>query len=184
MNKKGYVVKESKELADIQIFYSLYTDSMLRRNASKAYFFSEKYLSELLNSKDINAKLLFVYNEDGFPICGTIVVFTNEIIQAHLLATNPDYYSESPAKLLTDEITIIGRKLGMKYYNLGGGLHYKEDSLFDWKLAFSKKTFKYNSWRFIANHNLYNNLLKEFDIEDDSTIDLFPLYRHGIQVAT
>jgi hypothetical protein len=183
LNKKGYVVRETRNLADIQTFHSIYIASMIRLDASKTYMFSEKYLVDLLHSKEINAKLFFVYNAAGDPICGAIVVFTNQIVQAHLLATNPDFYSESPAKFLTDEISIIARKLGIKYYNLGGGLGYKEDSLFNWKLGFSKLTTNYNSWRFIANPGLYNNILKEFGIKDDSTFDLFPLYRYGIQAA-
>ena len=178
--KKGYVVKEGKELKDIRTFYSLYTAAMVRLGASKSYFFSEKYFIDLLTSKEINAKLLFVYNEVGQPVCGATAVFTNQILQVHLLATNPIYYTESPSRLLIDEITIIGRKLGMKYCNLGGGLGYKEDTLFNWKLRFSKLTIEYNSWRYIVNRNLYSSILNKFDVVEDSSNDLFPLYRFGL----
>jgi hypothetical protein len=180
LNKKGYAVKEAKELADIQTFYYMYTASMHRLFAKKSYFFSEKYFINLLNSKEINAKLLFVYNEVGYPICGAIAVFTNQIIQVHLLATDIIYYSESPSRFLIDEITIVGRKLGMKYCNLGGGLSYKEDSLFNWKQTFSKLTIEYNSWRYIVNQDLYYKILNKFNIKEDPSSDLFPIYRFSV----
>jgi len=183
MNKKGYYVKEANDIEDIRTFNSMYTAAMLRLEASKTYLFSEEYFITLLNSKELDARLLFVYNEVGFPICGAIVVFTNQIIQAHLLATDSNYYAESPAKLLTDEISLLGRKLGMKYYNLGGGLGYKEDSLFNWKLAFSKQTFNFYSWRYIVNRSLYDDLLIEFDIDEKVSVELFPLYRFGLQAV-
>ncbi len=177
MNRKGYVVKEANSLADIKIFKEMYVEHMMRLDASESYFFDDQYFVELLDSDELDAKLLFVYNENGIPICGAIVVFTNSIIQAHLLATKYEYYAESPAKLLTDEIAVLGRDLGMKYYNLGGGVGFKEDSLFSWKLAFSKLTFSYNSWRFIVNHTEYQNILNRLDIDPALSIDLFPLYR-------
>jgi len=180
MNRKGYSVKQAHGLEDIRIFNAMYTANMLRLDASKSYMFSEQYFVDLLHSKEVDARLLFVYNEDGYPICGAIVVFTNKLIQAHLLATKQEYYAESPAKLLTDEITILGRKLGMKYYNLGGGLGFKEDSLFTWKMAFSRLTFNYQSWRFIVNQSAYNDLLYDLDIDPKSSVDLFPLYRSRV----
>jgi len=183
MNRKGYYVKEANNLDAIRTFNSMYTAAMLRLEASKTYLFTEEYFSRLLHSQEIDARLLFVYNEVDVPICGAIVVFTNHIIQAHLLATDADYYSESPAKLLTDEITLLGRKLGMKYYNLGGGLGYKEDSLFNWKLAFSKQTFNFYSWRYVVNRSMYNKLLFEFDIDENGSDELFPLYRFGAQTV-
>jgi hypothetical protein len=181
MNRKGYKVRQASTLEDINIFKEMYTASMLRLDASQSYIFNDQYYTDLLNSKELDAKLLFVYNENDIPICGAIVVFTNKIIQAHLLATKQEYYAESPAKLLTDEIAILGRSMGMKYYNLGGGLGFKEDSLFNWKSAFSKLTFQFNSWRFIANHTEYQNILDEFDINPETIVDLFPLYRSTLQ---
>lgn len=177
MNRKGYYVKEANDREHISLFNSMYTANMLRLNASRTYLFSDQYFIDLLNSTELDARLLFVNNTEGTPICGAIVVFTKNLIQAHLLATSAEYYSESPAKLLTDEITILGRKLGMKYYNLGGGLGFKEDSLYIWKSTFSKLTFNYSSWRYIVNQQAYNRILSVFEVSPSSTTDLFPLYR-------
>jgi hypothetical protein len=177
LKKLGFYVKEANSKEDVKIFTEIYTLTMLRVDASAAYYFDEAYFETLINSDEFDARLIFVYNKDDYAVCGAIVVITNGIMQAHLLGTRDNYLAESPAKLLTEEITIIGRELGVKYYNLGGGLGFKEDSLFRWKANFSGLTFDYRSWRYVANQEIYSSLLTKQDIEPDSEVDFFPLYR-------
>ncbi|MNR02503.1 hypothetical protein D3C85_1183580 [compost metagenome] len=150
---------------------------MLRVDASETYYFDEPYFKALLRADEFDARLVFVYDKDNYPVCGAIVVHTNGIMQAHLLGTRTAWLADSPAKLLTEEITILGREMGAKYYNLGGGLGFKEDSLFLWKTNFSSLTFEYQTWRFVADPEAYNSLLLQQDIEPDTEVDFFPLYR-------
>jgi hypothetical protein len=177
LRNKGYYVAEGHTSADIKFFEEIYTSNMLRIEAADYYLFDEAYFTQLLQSDEYDARLLFVYNEAGYPICGAIIVLTNQIIQAHLLGTRAEYLQDSPAKLLLDEVALLGRREGMKYYNLGGGLGFKEDSLFKWKSSFSDLTFEYKSWRFIVDHDAYNSLLTDMEIDHDSDVDFFPLYR-------
>jgi RimJ/RimL family protein N-acetyltransferase len=177
LRKKGYYVREANTGEDIKTFSAIYTLNMLRVDASNTYYFDEEYFKRLLDSEEYDARLVFVYDQNDYPICGAIVVITNGIMQAHLLGTREEYLGDSPAKLLTEEITILGRQLGVKYYNLGGGLGFKEDSLFRWKANFSNLTFDYHSWRFIANPEVYTSLLSQQEIDLNSEIDFFPLYR-------
>nr|WP_084407182.1 GNAT family N-acetyltransferase [Pedobacter panaciterrae] len=183
LRRKGYYVKEANSVEDIRIFKSIYTSNMHRLAASDSYYFDEAYFRRLLDSEEYDARLVFVYDHNDYPVCGGIVVVTNGIMQAHLLGTREDYLKDSPAKLLTEEITIIGRKLGVKYYNLGGGLGFKEDSLFRWKANFSSLTFGYQSWRFVVNPEVYTSLLSQQEIDLSSEIDFFPLYRFQVNKA-
>jgi len=177
LRKKGYYVREAGTTEDITIFNEIYTLNMLRVDASTTYYFDENYFKCLLDSDEYDARLIFVYDQNDYPICGAIIVITNGIMQAHLLGTRQEYLADSPAKLLTEEITILGRRLGVRYYNLGGGLGFKEDSLFRWKANFSNLTFDYKSWRFVANPEVYASLLSQQEIDLNSEIDFFPLYR-------
>ncbi|MBG6234377.1 RimJ/RimL family protein N-acetyltransferase [Pedobacter sp. CAN_A7] len=177
LRKKGYYVKETSTEDDINNFALIYKLNMLRVGASATYYFDYAYYKALLDSDEIDARLLFVYDKNDYPICGTIVVITNGIIQAHLIGTREEYLAVSPARLLTDEITIIGRLLGAKFFNLGGGLGFKEDSLFTWKTGFSHLTLNYSSWRYVANEKVYQSLLIKQEIEIDTEVDFFPLYR-------
>lgn len=177
LKRLGYYLKEANSLEDIKTFLAIYEQNMLRLHASDSYKYTEEYLINLLSSNEYDAKLYFVNNENNCPVCGTIIVFTNQLIQGHLLATKEEYRSNSPAKLLIDEVTIIGRERGMKYYNLGGGFGYKEDSLYQWKSTFSNLTFNHKSWRYIVDPGAYEDILHKFDIDNNSNVDFFPLYR-------
>lgn len=177
LRARGYTVSEGRTRKDIQVFAEIYYNNMVRLRASEYYFFDEDYFAQLLSATEYDARLLFVNNEAGDPVCGAIVVFTNGIIQSHLLGTKMAYRSESPAKLLIDEITLMGRELGMKHYNLGGGLNYREDSLYEWKKGFSKKTYDYYSWRMVADQVAYDRFVDQAGIDADSAVDFFPLYR-------
>jgi hypothetical protein len=179
LRKRDYLVKVSNDINDARIFAEIYTENMERIGAKEYYFFNENYFVNLLTSDEFDSKLFLVY-KDGEPISGAVVVCTDEIMQVHLLATKTKYLNESPAKLLTDEITVIGRQLGYKYFNLGGGVNFKEDNLFGWKMGFSKLCFEFNSWRYIANNDLYNSLLEEKAIDNTANIDFFPLYRNPV----
>lgn len=177
LREKGYHVKEAGTDEDIKEFVSIYTLTMLRVDALETYYFDEHYFKMLLHTDEFDARLYFVYDKDDYPVCGAIVVHTNGIMQAHLLGTRTDYLADSPAKLLTEEITIRARELGAKYYNLGGGLGFKEDSLFLWKTNFSSLTLDYQSWRFVADPQVYAALLLQQEVAPQNGVDFFPLYR-------
>lgn len=174
--KKGYYVKETNSTDDIRVFIDIYTENMKRIGATDYYLFNEQYFTNLLRSDEFNSKLLLVYAGDK-AICGTIITCTNFIVEGHLIGTRTEFLRESPTKLLVDEISIIGRKLGMKYYHLGGGLGFREDSLFKWKAGFSDLFLNYTSWRYVADEPAYNSLVDGLGISHSSNVDFFPLYR-------
>jgi lipid II:glycine glycyltransferase (peptidoglycan interpeptide bridge formation enzyme) len=175
---KGFRVEDETNTAGINTFVEIYTENMKRVGASSYYLFNEKYFSEILNTSEYEARLLTVYYND-VAIASTIISFTNGIIQAHLVGARAEYLHHSPTKFLADSITQIGRKKGMKYYNLGGGLGFKNDKLFDWKCAFSDLLFDFKTWRYIANPEVYQKLLHDKVIEENTEVDFFPLYRYA-----
>lgn len=173
---KGYFVRESKEPKDIDTFIDIYTENMHRIGSTEYYFFDKQYFSSLIHSSEFDCRLLLVYLGEEIT-CATIISFSHGIIQAHLVGTKTSYLNESPAKFLVDEISIIGRQMGMKFFHLGGGLGFKEDSLFRWKSAFSDLFLNYKSFRFIANRKAYNSLLDKRGVDRKVETDYFPLYR-------
>jgi hypothetical protein len=176
--KKGFRVVEEKGPKALGTFAGIYRESMKRVGAADSYLFNDQYFNNICNTNEYDARVLMVY--DGATVMSsTIITFTNDIIQAHLVGTRAEYLHESPTKFLVDEITLIGRREGMRYYNLGGGLGYKHDKLFEWKAAFSKLHFEFNTWRYIANPAVYQNLLAQKGINDNLEIDFFPLYRYA-----
>ena len=182
LRKLGYYVKESSSLPDLHSFISIYYQNMDRIGACDYYYFNEPYFLSLLNGKEYNAKLLLVCL-NGEPVSAGIFTASKGIAQAHLLATRTEYLSISPAKLLIDEAAISARGLKAKYLHLGGGLGFREDSLFHWKCGFSDITLPYVSWRFIVNQPVYDSLVRPLGLEDPESIDFFPLYRYKVPNA-
>jgi hypothetical protein len=180
LKNQGFHVKMCKNSNEIKQFAAIYSENMKRVSAQNFYMFSEEYFHTFLNSSDFRSELVMVYHEDT-PVCGATIVFTQKIIQSHLLGTTTNYLKFAPAKLITDEISIIGREQGMHYLNLGGGLGFKEDSLFDFKTSFSDQTLDFKTWRYIADQKTYNNLLQGLNIDSDTDVDFFPLYRYRDQ---
>jgi hypothetical protein len=66
----------------------------------------------------------------------------------------------------------------MKYLHLGGGVGFKEDSLFDWKKGFSDLSFNYYSLRQVVNKEVYATLIGDRGLNPQEDVDFFPLYRY------
>jgi hypothetical protein len=177
LRNKGFKVREGNCADDSDLFVTLYSENMARVNATDSYYFDKKFIDQFLSSDDFSSGLLFI-EKDGEPVCGSLNTFNNGIIQGHLIGTKAAFLPLSPARLMVDEISIIGREKNMKYFHMGGGRGFKKDSLFSWKAAFSDLVLPYYSWRFIANEQAYNALLASFPVDSSSEVDFFPLYRY------
>lgn len=174
--KKGLSVKETKETEDIELFMEMYAENMRRVHSTEYYHFSRQYFLNLLNSNEFDCRLLLV-SLGNEVMCGTLITFTHGVIQGHLIATKSAYLNESPAKFLVDEISLLGRREGMKHLHLGGGVGFKDDSLFRWKSSFSDLFMDYKSLRYIADHSVYDSLVNRLGIDRNTNLDFFPLYR-------
>ncbi|MDB4925256.1 GNAT family N-acetyltransferase [Mucilaginibacter sp.] len=181
--KNGYNIKEEKGPEAVKIFSEIYNQNMNRVRAADSYLFDNDYYLEMLSNTEYNARIFMAYKGDVVA-SSTIAVFTNEIIQLHLIGTRTEYLQDSPAKFLIDGVMQIGCELGMRYYNLGGGLGFQKDSLFYWKNAFSDLLFDYKSWRYIANPVIYQQLLDQKGIDKNTEVDFFPLYRYTLALQT
>ena len=162
LKNKNYVIKLSKESHEINRFGKMYQENMDRLSANPAYYFDQKYFYDLCHSNEIDCKLLAIYDESEM-ICAAIIGVSNSVIRNHLSATHVDYTKESPSKLLTDEISLIGRKINLKYFHLGGGLGGKFDSLFDFKAYFSPLLLDDFIWCYIANEEIYQQLNLQYN---------------------
>nr|WP_121272983.1 GNAT family N-acetyltransferase [Pedobacter schmidteae] len=172
LRRMPYHIKETNSQDEIRLFARMYTENMLRLRAQESYFYDEAYFTQLLKGED--CKLIVIYDGDEM-ICGAVIMCAGNVIRNHLSATANAYINHSPSKLLTDEISVIGRRLGKKYFHLGGGLGGREDSLFKFKSSFSSLFLEDTTWRFVSDIFTYNDLVKERD--DHINTNYFPLYR-------
>lgn len=176
LREKGYEIKEGICTNEIRAFVDIYHKNMDRVNASANYYFDEHYFTEILNLQGFDNKLLLIYHGAELT-CGAIVLLGDTIIRNHLSATSPDYLKESPSKLLTDEISLLGRKAGKKIFHLGGGVGGKEDSLFAFKRGFSDLQVKDHIWCYINDPDAYAGIVAKAGADIDAESSYFPLYR-------
>jgi hypothetical protein len=180
LREKGYEVRESKDPSHVATYASIYTENMKRVGASDYYLFTADYFNYLLASEEYDSKLMLAFLNDEV-VSGAVVICTNKIMQVHLMSTRTEHLNLSPPKLIIDETSTLGRALGYEFINLGGGLNFKEDSLFKWKSGFTKLFLEYNSWRYVVSQPVYDDLLREKGIDPSLDVDFFPLYRYQIK---
>ena len=175
-----YTIKKAVALADIESFIELYYENMRRVNADAGYFFDEKYFLDLINSTDFETEVLLAINKvTGDVAGGAMFTKKNRIVQYHLSGTSERYLDLNPVKLLIDEMRIIGSQENYSYFNLGGGVGSKEDSLYYFKSGFSKDSTPFKVWKYIVNQKIYDDLvLQRKDIRYcEETLHYFPRYR-------
>jgi len=175
-----YSVRKGRTLADLECFIALYHENMRRVKANSEYFFKKGYFLDLMSNKDFGTELLLaVNNETGEVAGGAIFTKKNMFVQYHLSGTSERFLDLNPVKLLIDEMRIIGTRENFKYFNLGGGVGCKEDSLFYFKSGFSKSYIPFKVWKFMVDPNAYYELvLKQKDsVYNGNSWHYFPRYR-------
>lgn len=175
LNNKGFLIKKSNlDDEEIDAFINIYYETMDRVSASKSYYFTKDYFCRFL--KEIDADLLLMYDEDKV-IAGTIFTRCCQFVQVHLAATKSEYICLSPMKMLWDEVRKIGHREGFQFVHLGGGYGGKDDTLFNFKSHFSKRTLQFQTWRYVHNEKVYDMLTKDIDALSLSASSFFPKYR-------
>ncbi len=176
-SRRCCTIKKASTKEDLKKFIEIYYENMNRVNAKDFYYFNEAYFENLINTTDFkNEILLAIDNETQTTIAGCLFIISNNIVQYHLSGTKTKFLQSTPTKLLIDEMRNIATNKGYKYFNLGGGLGGRDDdSLFNFKSAFSKDFKDFNLWKLIINHDVYDEFVSKNNIIEKS--DYFPLYR-------
>jgi lipid II:glycine glycyltransferase (peptidoglycan interpeptide bridge formation enzyme) len=186
-SRKQYSIRLAKTDKEIKVFIEMYYENMRRVNANNSYFFSKKYFFDIIKTNDFDCDILLaIHNESKEIIGGAMFIKKNKIVQYHLSGAKEEYLALNPIKLLIDEMRIRATKEGFQFFNLGGGVGSKIDSLFHFKSGFSKDIKDFNIWRYVVNHEVYEDLVRhkqkrECALLHNSCMLYFPCYRCEIQ---
>lgn len=181
-SRKNCSVIESKLENDLDTFISLYNENMKRVDAEKNYYFDKSYFQQLMLSREFTTKLtLCIHNETQTVVGGALFMKKGKFVHYHLSGFNEDYSSLNPIKLIIDEERIKSTNQEFDYLNLGGGRGSDEDSLFEFKLSFSKHVKEFKIWKYVVDEKAYR-MLVEKNLECPLEIALkntefFPAYR-------
>lgn len=165
---------DSKE--DIDTFIEIYAETMDRVSADSRFSLGRDYFYTLAKSENFKSRLLLVESkETGQVVAGSFSLITNGIIQGEHMGTRTEFLPMSPAKLLYDEIRLIGNDLKLKYLNYGGGPGGKEGSLYIMKFGFSKDLIPVKIWKHIVNQEAYDHFSEK--MSGSGNLNYFPKYR-------
>ncbi|WP_010517360.1 GNAT family N-acetyltransferase [Croceivirga radicis] len=182
-NKTIFDIREGNSEEDARKFLEIYYQSMERVGASKQYYFKLPYFIKLLQNKSFfDANFVFATSkENGDVASGAFIIRTkSSIVQYHLSGTAEKYRHLSPIRSVIDYISRKEKLDDCKYFNLGGGVGSKNDSLFEFKASFSKNRAPFKVWKYIANKEVYDQLCtiaQEKDYNKKFNTNYFPAYR-------
>ena len=151
---------------------------MDRVNARDKYYFNEAYFYNFVNSSNYKTEILMATSkETGEVAAAALMVTCKHIVQYHLSGTKEAFLHLSPIRFIIDEMRMKATQEHYRYFNLGGGLGSNEDELFNFKASFSKDFKPFKVWKYVVNTQVYNDLVKQFNIAAQVNNDFFPLYR-------
>ncbi|MBB5268166.1 GNAT family N-acetyltransferase [Algibacter amylolyticus] len=171
-------IKKINSLKALDAFIDLYYKNMDRVNAHKSYYFSKNYFLNFINSNEFETDIICaVDKETKNTVSAALMIKTNGIIQYHLSGTHTDYLHLSPIRALFDKVRLDYSGTSFNYFNLGGGLNNKQDSLFKFKSSLSNHYKSFKVWTYIVNEDVYNTLVLNKNFSEDANSDFFPKYR-------
>jgi Acetyltransferase (GNAT) domain len=172
----------AKNINSLAAFIQIYEETMFRVGADSQYFFGDEYFANLTTALSPKLYVCEIETENQI-VAASLITESRGIVQYHLGGTKNGFLKQSPSTLMFNYITTWAKKRGNSYFNLGGGVGNKKDSLYHFKSGFSNTTEPYMTMRMIVNEDLYNHLIKSAHVQPNipssmnNQSSFFPAYR-------
>jgi len=157
-------------------FFGLYQATMVRRQASDRYFFSEgffekcfEYLGDALSYCHVHYK--------GENISSWLVTCNGEFAYAWLSGASPEHFSLFPTNLLVYETILKLKREGARTLILGGGKSVSKDTIFRFKYGFCQRVEDYFVYKRIHLPEEYSRLVVLQSSPTSEQDGYFPAYR-------
>ena len=182
LKRTGFVARIAPLDIYLDKFIDIYHETMYRVNASKNYLFTKSYFESLVRALGDGLFLVIVEQEDNIAAACLFTEFSG-IVQYHLGGTKTEFLTQSPKTLVFNYAIEWAKARGNNYLNLGGGLGGKHDSLYHFKVGFSKQTKIFATLGSIVDREQYDYLLDlrskvlNLSAAELSESSFFPAYR-------
>jgi len=175
---KNSIIKAKKAKIQIKLmpvnkideFCKLYQATMKRKQAKQYYFFPLSFFINSFNKLGKNIFWLGALKEEKL-VAGAIFLKSDTWLHYHLATTDRDFLALSPGTFLLWEAIMLGKKMDLTKFHLGGGI---DDNLSFYKQGFSSNRADFYTGEVIHNLQVYNKLCQEREIQQGN---YFPLYR-------
>jgi hypothetical protein len=182
--RRGSNAYIDEEWSQFHEFVDIYEQTMRRVQADPYYFFPVEHFLDLRNALGQHVHLSVV-EIDGEVACAGIVTEVGGIVQLYLSGTRREFLEWSPNKVRIDFLRSWAKTRGNRYLHLGGGVGGNIDSLFDFKLGFSRHRKAYYTWRVIVDEEVFPQVVARWeDMHGCSTVGMdgfFPPYRNSVR---
>jgi len=178
LNARGFSVVMD-DVAYWDGFARAYRETMQRVGAAPFYFFSDAYFNDLKQEHGENVHLCTVLSP-SLELAAAGVFFTSgEIVEFHLSGTAEAYVRMAPTKLMFEFVRDWARRAGYVSLHIGGGVGGACDSLFNFKVGFSKKLHDFYTLRGVVNEERYGETARLAGCVESMTAmhGYFPAYR-------
>lgn len=161
---------------DIFTFYSIYTETMDKKQASSFYYFPLSFFQEYVQQLAPYVMLAFA-RHDGKVISTNLVLKTAGFATIHLSASLKEHLPLCPNCNLRYESILWAKQEGFLVMDHGGGKE-KGDSLFAYKQQFSKSIRQYKVGKKVHLETIYELLASGLPGQrQGEQADFFPEYR-------
>jgi len=160
-NRYGLEVKVFRQdLGILDDFLNIYNEAMNRVQANHYLFFNKAYFKSLFQ---INNSVCFIAYFKKKPVACIIAIYNNQFINGHLGGSLTDYLNMSPFSLLYAEMIKFGVAINSKFLHVGGGATSNPvDSLYVFKLNFSKTTSEFYIGKKIHDPEIYEEIVRQW----------------------
>jgi hypothetical protein len=156
--KAGVVIKRARTQKAFKAFSELYSSTMTDLDAADFYFFKESYFVQILET--IEGAWVYQAILDDILI-GAILVFEyGDFAHYHLSARDRSYSKLASNNLLLFEAIKGAQENGCRWFHFGGGNGGEQDSLYKFKLNFSKRTQEFYIGKKVHNPTVYNEVIR------------------------
>jgi hypothetical protein len=179
--RDGLSVRFDDTFADLDAFFSVYAETMIRRDAvwddvGREYL---EQLGAVLGSRGF----LALVEHEGQVIAGGLFTRSCGIVEYHYGGTASAWLKASPTRLMHDAVRRRCTALGDWRMHLGGGVGTRQDALFEFKAGFSSHRATFRSWRVILDAAVEADLVARWcalDGKADPASGFFPRYRKPV----
>ncbi len=170
----GATVKLDNTGDTIEDFVRLYQNTEVKYHTNNYYNFSVKDIKRYFDYLRGRCFLINVVVDEKI-ITSVLVAYGDDVMHYLFLGNDPNYLEYQGNSLLTYETSLIGKELGLKIFDMGGGIPGGNVELFKRNFISDDGVWKYYAIKKIWNEEICDVLIKrKGEIKNPSK---FPLYR-------
>jgi hypothetical protein len=153
---------------ELNQFHSIYSETMDRNNADAFYYFNIEFFKSISNQLISNAIYVLI-SLDGKYISGELILLGDKIAYSFLGGTLNEFYQFRPNDFLKHNAILLLKKLGFKYFLLGGG----PEGVLRFKKSLSKNgVIPFFIGKKIHLKEQYDSVVHQWEVKNTSKVDL------------